>query len=237
MDLYWSEWLLVAVVVYGIGALGSYAIAFDGVDRKSSKITWLKHAALAFGIWCFGVFVFNVATAIVSGVANSGISRASAHEAAAGFGFESGESYPVQIGSRIDGSAGEGYFYGGIFSNGGSISIQPGSALPVSFSDGERSYILEIPTSQVTFVQDASAESTSIELYLVDAVGDFGKYTRECEPAILSLMLGTHCADDQTYENYEDTQRRGLGPIVSDNFDSATIKLSPDLYQQLLGTP
>lgn len=236
MEWFWSGWLLLAFVVYGFGALFVYAIIYRGAERPLNKVENLILLSFAGFLWCIGAAGFNVFTMAVSS-GTSGPTSISTHQAAHTLGLESGKPYPVQIGSRVDGSVGEGYFYGGIFSSGGAVSIQPGSSVSMSFSNDSQSYILNIPMNKVVFEQSNDAES-SVQLYLLDSRrGGFGSYGVDCRLVIQSLMFINRCDVTDDLNDFEATQRRGLAPIVTEYLDSATITLSPELYQELLGTP
>ena len=75
------------------------------------------------------------------------------------FGLESGKEYPLQLGERFAGTSGDMRVVGALFYTYGSGSWNPATGLSIGFSaeDG-RSYILEIPTAKVTFVQSETAE-------------------------------------------------------------------------------
>lgn len=83
------------------------------------------------------------------------------------YDFNSGQSYPLQLGSRTGGSAGSvsGVFIFGFGAADG--EIHPTSAYPVSFiaSDG-RVYMITLPTSKTTFymVDNLSDENMNITL-------------------------------------------------------------------------
>lgn len=163
------------------------------------------------------------------------------------FGLESGKPYPLQIGERIPGTVGTGYFHGGVFSHGGSLQMQPGSALSVGFSNATDSYILELPTNNMTFQQNTSGEY-SVTLYIKKGsasqrpVGTTSVHTAvsDCRTVYKNFARGPACkvTVTSTFELSDAARRSGLGALVhGSNVEGAAIKLSPALYKDILGKP
>lgn len=174
-------------------------------------------------------------------------------QAAAELGLKSGESYPLLLGSRTSGSAGTTdvttSVRAGIFSARATTSMQssttPASAVSLGYTTDGKTYILEMPTSHITFVQSATAEP-SVTLWLNDEESfDFGKRVysgtppTDCQWTFNNLLV--MCLWPE-YTNVEptivvDKQARdvGLGPIVTAGFVRAEIVLTPKMYRQLLG--
>ncbi len=229
MEFDWSWWTVLVLFIYiVVGGIGVLAITEDARTRRGKILTGMIG-------WLIGFAVVNGVTWMFSG-ANSRPSEPGVHAVSSEFGLVAGQSYPVRLGSRVSGTQGA-FFWGGIFS-GGSATMSPGTAISVSFTNGSDSYILEIPTSKVTFSQTSSTSST-VRLYLLnnwmDGAGEFKETSNSCETLIHSLVLLSRCDTSYAFHMDDDVRRRGLAPIVADNIDSATITLSPELYSRLLG--
>ena len=234
MQFLWNWWVVASLFIYVIvGGIGALCVA-EAYESKAGKyaagiISWLIGAALFNGFFWLvssaGEIVPNVGTHIVSQE----------------LGLVSGRPYSVELGTRVQGSTGSGRFYGGIFSSGGKISLQPGSSVSMGFAKGDSSYILEVPMNKVHFVKSATERGASVQLYLNNlGAGQFGSMTstgKRCETAVYSLTLWRLCQNTFEYTIPPDVERRGLAPIVTEYLDSATITLNPELYEQLLGTP
>lgn len=178
-------------------------------------------------------------------------SSATIAEISSHFGLESGKEYPLQLGERFAGTSGGMRVVGGIFYTYGSGSWNPATGLSIGFSaeDG-RSYILEIPTAKVTFVQSETAEP-SVKLNMGGGVWSNERDARVlihremsgCSVVIDAGWWTCHrdiLSETKNYVVYDDLDRRGLAPIVASAFGrdgsdaSATITLSPQAYNDLL---
>ena len=166
------------------------------------------------------------------------------------FGLESGKEYPLQLGERFAGTSGDMRVVGALFYTYGSGSWNPATGLSIEFSaeDG-RSYILEIPTAKVTFVQSETAEP-SVKL---DMGG--GIWSNERDARVLIHREMSSCpvvidagwwtchrdtlSETKNYEVSDDLDRQGLAPVVASAFGrhgsdvSAIVTLSPQAYNDL----
>lgn len=245
-EVYYSGWALLWLIVYIIGGVFAVAAALDVSHAVSSNQSPKKRKLvkpLSFVIsWlvlmAVGAAVLNAVTYFYSQAPGAKpIMRSGAF--AESQGLKTDTPYPVVIGSRVQGSTGGGYFYGGIFSSSVSFDMRPGSAVSMSFQSGDSSYIFEVPMNKLTFKLADSAGST-VTLYLEEFAGNFGTSVvkeSNCRPAIASVVLVKRCDESVVYAPYAADIRRGLAPVVNGYLDSATIELSPELYEQILGTP
>ena len=139
---------------------------------------------------------------------------------------------------------------GALFYTYGSGSWNPATGLSIGFSaeDG-RSYILEIPTAKVTFVQSETAEP-SVKL---DMGG--GIWSNERDARVLIHREMSSCSvvidagwwtcrrdtlsETKNYEVSDDLDRQGLAPVIASAFGrhgsdaSAIVTLSPQAYNDL----
>lgn len=240
-----DSWAVLALFIYVVGGLICWALACFGWENSPSKRSTLYSWVTGVSLFLVGVVVVNV-IAWSSSYSGKQDRTATVSEVAGKFGLTSGSEYPLVLGSRIGGSKGEGSVSGGFFSISGSMSVQPATATSVNFQDGNASYILELPTSKITFVQDASHAPT-VKLYLknldvhssgldgsdgTSVVYSYG----ECRVTVVNFWLNCVKPTTATTIRLNDVvQRRGLSPVVADNFDSATVTLTPEAYKQLLG--
>ena len=166
------------------------------------------------------------------------------------FGLESGKEYPLQLGERFAGTSGGMRVVGGIFYTYGSGSWNPATGLSIGFSaeDG-RSYILEIPTAKVTFVQSETAEP-SVKLDMGGGIWSNERDARvlihremsSCSVVIDAGWWTCHrdtLSETKNYEVSDDLDRQGLAPVVASAFGrhgsdaSAIVTLSPQAYNDL----
>ncbi|MDO5343983.1 MAG: hypothetical protein Q4F02_03705 [Candidatus Saccharibacteria bacterium] len=163
--------------------------------------------------------------------------------AAAHFGLQSGVQYPLQLGSRFAGTSGEMSVNGGIFSVYGEGSWSPATAVSLGFENPDgRSWILEIPVSRITFVQDAGAKPNVLINLNGSSYDPEFKATIDHGGCHLKIEWGWWlCAAGEpkvALSVSDDAERAGLAPIVaqafSDGGSSATITLTPQQYDALL---
>lgn len=226
-----SGWVLLAFVVYGIICALSCG-AFNSSKTPAGGI------AAFFGTFVGLVLVVNLAS---FGLAHSyQPQEAGAADAAKVFGLESGKTYPLVLGERLGGTVMTVSASAGFFSARASASGKPASSVSVSFTHGSNSYILDLPTSQITFHQSKTAPPT-IAIYL-NKNGDYGTMVTKTHPCNkLGIESGfmscrrivTHVATPQTLGSAQ--MRRGLGPIVQEGGDSFVVTLRSDQYERLVG--
>ena len=166
------------------------------------------------------------------------------------FGLESGKEYPLQLGERFAGTSGDMRVVGALFYTYGSGSWNPATGLSIGFSaeDG-RSYILEIPTAKVTFVQSETAEP-SVKLDMGGGIWSNERDARvlihremsSCSVVIDAGWWTCHrdtLSETKNYEVSDDLDRQGLAPVVASAFGrhgsdaSAIVTLSPQAYNDL----
>lgn len=166
------------------------------------------------------------------------------------FGLESGKEYPLQLGERFAGTSGDMRVVGALFYTYGSGSWNPATGLSIGFSaeDG-RSYILEIPTAKVTFVQSETAEP-SVKLDMGGGIWSNERDARvlihremsSCSVVIDAGWWTCHrdtLSETKNYEVSDDLDRQGLAPVVASAFGrhgsdaSAIVTLSLQAYNDL----
>lgn len=149
---------------------------------------------------------------------------------------------PIKTGSRLGGAQGEGYFWSGIFSQQGSVKLNPGSALSIGFDYGGMSSIFDIPTSQIVFIKDPAATQPTMKLKLKCASTrtEAKQLVYYAPPRVKmeSLMFVTVRDEigrgELVFKN-QAFKEAGLSPLVIGNVDFVQIRLTPKLYDEILG--
>lgn len=156
-------------------------------------------------------------------------------------GLESGRDYNAEVGARIGGSYGDGYFWSGIFGGSGSVHIQPGSALSIGFDYQGKSAIFELPLAKTTFVKADSTTKPSVQLALNCNTGVYASQVSHLAPAHwridsgMLMLVQDVTEKDAPVPKDQSLITNGLAPIVSQHLSAVTITLSPELYAKILG--
>ncbi|MEO7904913.1 MAG: hypothetical protein ABIR91_03920 [Candidatus Saccharimonadales bacterium] len=217
--------------------------------KRSTRLRWWLGIVIAAAT---SFAVVNTTTYLVS--ANSGErSRATVSEVAKSFGFVSGKAYPLVLGDRFVGSSGELDIQSGLFSFTASGSTKPATAISVSFEHQGKSYLLELPTKNITFIQaDDKKPVLKINLKHRNALySDYNYSSGKGLGSLDTLVTRTFgdCAEQwvdftlRCIRPVETTEIRigktidldGLSPIMDEHFRNAQITLTPEMYHQLLG--
>ncbi|MDB5165888.1 MAG: hypothetical protein JWM00_778 [Candidatus Saccharibacteria bacterium] len=231
LNFEWSPWIILVVVVYLVALLVVCA-TYEGLFNTLGYmiVTVLSTAVLITGL--------NIGSLLVT--SGTSIPHATTRDTTALFGLESDAKYNLRLGSRFGGTSVDAAAASGIFYANASVSTQPASALSLGFAYGDQSYILEIPMSKVTFTQSETIEP-GVVLHINDDItyGVDVKYRQACGGIFAwNLLLIRDCKSIVTGMSLSsDTQRRGLARIVTNNLDSASITLTSDMYDRILGTP
>ncbi|NCU38060.1 hypothetical protein EOL96_03345 [Candidatus Saccharibacteria bacterium] len=159
-------------------------------------------------------------------------------------GLVSDKPYDVEVGARIGGSYGDGYFYSSLFGGSGSSSMRIGSALSIGFDYQGTSTILEIPMQQILFIKDESTTKPTLTATL-DCRGSHlvreATQVQNLSPAKLRIDSGMLVFGQEVTESIttvpatSDILSKGLAPIVNQQLEVVEIRLSPDLYYRILG--
>ena len=152
------------------------------------------------------------------------------------FGLREGESYPLIVGSRVEGTKGS--VSGRFFWVDG--SMMPASSLSVGFdSDDGTSYILEFPMSTITFVQEDELDpSVTVHLLYDDKYNSGARIERkDCGAKFSWGFFHQKCEGEELVLD-SSTEQQGLAAVVSRlalrEQLSITIVLPPEQYQEIL---
>ena len=204
---------------------------------------WLKHepreergkSAAILGVLL--IVAYALSAAMIYFMPSPKISTsATQSEVMSYFGLREGESYPLIVGSRVDGTKGS--VSGGFFWVDG--SMMPASSLSVGFdSDDGRSYVLEFPMSNITFVKDGESDpSATVYLRFDESYGSGAEIKkRDCRVKFSWGFFYKKCENEELVLD-SSTEQQGLATVVSrlalNDQLSITIVLSPEQYQEIL---
>lgn len=237
-------WWVATVIVAIIGVIGSLIVGHDLVYSNLRRLSkrWYVTANIVTMVTVF--FIGYTVLAAVSGwassvVTNTGTTDVRASVLTAHLGLKTDTAYPLVMGSRVGGSTVEASADAGIFSAHAYVNSKPASVVSLSFTVGNKSWILEIPVAKVTFIQSNTADP-SVKLHItgksMDGSWVYHYKGRDCHFHDL-LFACPPVRTGQTLKVSESVDRKGLPPIISDYLDSATITLTPAMYKEVLGTP
>lgn len=193
-------------------------------------------ARIVMGIFyfiCFSV-VAVVGTFFVP--INSGRTTTTTEVAAKAYGLEPGKKYSFRYGRIISGSSGYAAARGGLFSSSAVVNLKPSSAMDVSFSNGENSYILELPFKNIRFIP-TTKKQPSLTLYLQNT--GFGQVDSTKGKDFHWKIVPHYSHPGKSLEEtdwFKDMKQAGqLSSFVDAHFDSAVVILSPKDYSRILG--
>jgi hypothetical protein len=229
-------------MLYIVAITGSLLIAYicsDEFARSDHQNTRyrLKVFVVAF-LTC--AVIGNAFTAAISPGAHISDPRPITNrDAAAHFGLQSSHSYPLVIGSKVGGASGSVITTSGFFSATTAVSLRPATAINVSFTHGDSSWILTLSTDIITFHQKAGDPSMVLTLnkHPYNAA-HWDKQYSGCHWGFLNLAVG--CAKQLTRATIVmDTRadKLGLPTVISGSLVRADITLPPKLYAQIVGHP
>lgn len=229
--------LIVALVVIGI--------AYGATDEARTR---LGKATVFTGVFALLAAIVTgisaASTAIAATDTDMGASAADVSQEI--FGLESGHEYPLELGSRLGGTSATITTSSGFFTAHTTVNLEASSILSIGFTSPDgRSYILEVPTTSVTFDQDAAAEPTVV-IYLSDTRYSSAEYSygtmvpvnQESCDWIVNTVFPVCQRDKADWElqlHEYDEQHLTLAQVVTDNVESVDITLTPEMYNRILG--
>ncbi len=239
-------WVILVIIIGIVGAFIALNIAFEVAYTFRSgaivlTVLWLIGYAAVAGVTTLGTSAAHPRPPYDAQVSNA--------EASEQLGLASGKTYDLVLGSRVGGSTGStnATLTSGLFSARATVSgsTSPASAISLGYTVGEKTYILELPTSKVTFIQSEIAKP-SVTLWLEGGSFDFGHRTysdsypyKSCEWRFHNLLpLCMWPSYDEWASKLvinQATYDTGLAPVVGAGFQRAEITLTPAMYRQLLG--
>lgn len=161
-------------------------------------------------------------------------------EVANEFGIAPDTVYPFALGSRFAGTSGSGSMQSHFFTTSGSFKVSPSTGMSIGFQDdnSDKSYILEVPTSLITFEQRKDVEPTVQLIFNKDQYLDdttrIVTYDSE-HYALRNFLLRYNKLDSVGTNMMSDRiNQGGLSMVVSQYVRGVRITLTPEQYQQIL---
>ena len=220
---------IVAMLVIGAMILLIVMVLKDKPREERGKVAAIAGVALIVVYALFAAMIYFIPIPKLS-------TPAPQSEVMSYFGLREGEPYPLIVGSRIDGTKGS--VSGGFFWVDG--SMMPASSLSVGFdSDDGRSYVLEFPMSDITFVKDGESDpSATVYLRFDESYGSGAEIKkRDCRVKFSWGFFYKKCETEELVLDSA-TVQQGLATVVSrlalNDQLSITIVLSPEQYQEIL---
>lgn len=156
------------------------------------------------------------------------------------YGLKPDTQYPLKLGQRFAGTFGSMTVNGNFFFVHGNGSWAPATAISVGFASQGKSYILEIPTSKITFVQSNEAKS-SVSIHIDSAVNAGHNYVvrEDYGSCHARVSFGWwYCHRTLEKSSISTTDNVSLPEVIqgafTDGHARATITLSPEQYNLLL---
>ena len=251
--MHFDIWMILVGI---IGILGAWAAA--GISGSTDRhYASLGTHIVAIVLWIIGYAVVTVIVMIGASFnkPHTPVNEPLAYTyVAENMGLTSGETYPLMLGGRIGGSEGETdvstSVAHGLFSARATTTMQastaPASAVSLGYTYEDKTYILEMPTSRITFFITEEVEP-SVTMWLSDgATFDFGEKVyapyaaSDCTWTFNNILWMCLWPEYQDEEGPRSTISQhamdvGLAPVISAGFDRASITLSQEMYNQLLG--
>lgn len=235
MEIKWSGWIVLAVVIYAIALFASWG-AYDSVWKKGRG--WKVIAPVVTFLAVAGIF--NSITYGASSMPTIAIPAVQPTEVAEQvFGLKSGEKYPLMAGGLVGGTDIK------VTGSRTSINVDESSrsVLSLSFRSLDGSYyIVNIPTGPTKFVVDEDRSKASVAMYLENPQNteyDSGygrkKVTEsECTTGLQSGYLV--CNRVREFETVipQSAKDAGLQSVVDKSFRRAVITLPCASYTALM---
>lgn len=218
-------------------------------SARGRRVAWRIALPLAFVVGLVGTNAITYSWTSHHGATT----QATIGEVTQQFGFRSGKAYPLVLGNRFAGTSGDLHVSGGLFFVSADAHFAPATAVTIGFDHNGKSYMLELPTSKITFIKSDEAKP-SVKLWIKHTRENFVYYNGSskegtgnidtlvergytpCEPSWHNLvLLCDHKMDRKTVTIGKTIESRGLSPIVQEYFDRAEITLTSTQYNKLLG--
>mgnify|MGYP000843582907 FL=1 len=231
-----------------IMAIGATFIGYMVVDffvedwfTRYTKKWWVSAVGIMVVLYAVVNAMVYSASMISTPTPQDKTNSASVTQAASYYGLKSDTQYPLELGERFAGTSGNISFNGNFFFIHGSGSWTPATAVSIGFSSQDKSYILEIPMSKITFVQSSTA-NPSVNIHIDPNAIASNNYTIQnyysaCHARVSFGWWYCHRALERS--SLSVTNSTGLSEVIQsafvDNGDThVTITLTPEQYQLLL---
>ncbi|MGB4762158.1 MAG: hypothetical protein WBP12_02250 [Candidatus Saccharimonas sp.] len=239
---YIVPWLFIAIVMIVVWrATRDYYLNYVKVTTKLYTRALIGRLSAAF-VAC------NVVILVVSFMCSAGRSGSfdqlrtgSYAQAAAEFGLQAGQRYPLAIGDSLYGSvAGDVSTTAGLFTATSAIDLRPATSVTLNFARGTDAWTTTISTELIQWHTDQSAEEQPAMaiLFKPGGYGSSSLWDNETEGTI---ALSNGALGYVSWFTHADTSLNdagwsaGLAPVVNRGASRVDIWLSPELYKQITG--
>lgn len=236
----WLFSAFAAIVATIVGFFMATGLVLEQDDKESNQSTTVGFFTKVVATM---IVLYGIANAVLYPVSSSNkTTRTSATiaQVTSHYGLKPDTQYPLKLGQRFAGTSGSMTVNGNFFFVHGSGSWAPATAISVGFALQGNSYILEIPTSKITFVQSNEAKS-SVSIHIDSDINaghnyvvreDYGSYHAR-------VSFGWwYCHRTLEKSSISTTDNVSLPEVIqgafTDGHARATITLSPEQYNLLL---
>ena len=237
-------WLTAAIVCTCIGIMFASFISLSTCD-EGEKLKFI----VTFAVTIIVSYIIANAITYVSTMPYRPRERlATFAEAAAIYGINSGDSYPLSLGDKSVSLSGEMTVTGNMFYVSGQATIQGGATLLVGFqhNNGVRE-ILEVPLSSVDFViiPDGEMSTMSIDLSAVTQTATgyevHETFDKDCRPSIRFGWWTANCTTSVQSFSISPSTNEGLANLLKRAFASSSngkvaMSVTEDQYRQILSS-
>lgn len=154
------------------------------------------------------------------------------------FGFESGKTYPLVLGSQSTYQQGSFDVHAGIFSASASGDFVGGTTITVAFTQDDTTYTLSLPRDSTPIKIDDATEPHMV-VHLREgrtANGRIESTGYDCRTAVVDFGLASRCARvEEELAADPGVREAGLGKLVAESFSSAEITMTQTMYDQMIG--
>jgi len=232
-----SSVVIICLVFVGFAILYMQP-AYDSYGRPASRTSKpramekLLVTAVMLAIYagiCFGLYFFGT---------NDMHNRKATNikSVSAAMGLHSDQTYPFALAADLNASTTGAAMADDTFVAGALTAVDNQIMLPVSFTHGGDSFILQIPLSRISFPHDGATQTMSIQLpdarypdaHVQIKHSSCKLQIRDLFPVCKRTELGRTLVLGAT------TQAQGLHPLVQKTLQHATITLPGDVYARLL---
>lgn len=230
-------WLAVAIILFVVWFIVSVMMLTIGDYEYYGSIgLFVKHSLAVLVAF---LIVANVVSIWVTTTSNE-TAYASAANLAEHFDVKEDQAYPLVLGDSFSGTGGDVSAQSRVgYGTTLTVNLAPESMLTIDFTYQGRTVKLDMPRTNISFIENNDAQSTvklHFQYYAVDKSQAYYQNTYGgCQWNLTDIFL-INCKRDVTSQTLvvtDEAQRKGLGPVISQFFESAEITLSSEQYQAI----
>lgn len=236
----WLFSAFAAIVATIVGLFMAVGLVSEQDDETGNKSTTVGFFTKVIATMLVLYSIVNAVFYLMSSSDKTKQTSATIVQVTSHYGLESDTQYPLKLGQRFAGTSGSMAVNGNFFFVHGSGSWTPATAISVGFASQGESYILEIPTSKITFVQSNEAKS-SVSIHIDSDINAGHNYVvrEDYGSCHARVSFGWwYCHRTLEKSSVSTTDNVSLPEVIqgafTDGHARATITLSPEQYNLLL---